>query len=283
MSAEEAREPAAFDECAAHYDRSFSERQLGRWLRQAVYRHLTVYAPEERVLELGCGTGEDAIWLGRRGVQSLATDASSAMLAVAADKIRRAGLTDSIRLARLDMNAAESDSQDSLAAVLAASTDRSTDRFDGCFSNFGALNCVADRRALARDLSTCVRPGGRMIVVLMGPFCPWEVVAFVARGRFSDAVRRLRSGALARLGDHHVPVWYPTPRRLRQEFAPWFRPLGQRGIGVLLPHSQLADLVERWPRVFARLEHWEAGLSTRFPAPWLCDHYLLEFERRDPE
>lgn len=270
----------AFDERAADYDHFFTDRQLGRWLRQAVHRYLAVYVPGQRVLELGCGTGEDAIWLARRGVQSLATDGSPAMLAVADSKIRGAGLAHAVRLARVDLNGVESGTEHTLKAVLAADQPGSLVPFDGCFSNFGALNCVSNRPALARDLGACVRPGGRLIVVVMGPLCPWETAAFVRRGRFGDACRRLRAGAPARLGDRQVRVWYPSPRRLQREFEPWFRPLGRCGIGVLLPHSQLADLVDRWPRLFERLQRWETAVSHRLPAPWLCDHYLLEFERR---
>lgn len=270
----------AFDGRAAEYDDSFSNRQLGRWLRQAVHRHLAVYSAGQRVLELGCGTGEDAIWLARRGVQSLATDGSPAMLAVADGKIRGAGVAHAVRLARVDLNGVENGTEHTLPAALAVDDGGSLAPFDGCFSNFGALNCVRDRAALARVLGACVRPGGRVIVVLMGPFCPWETAALVWRGRFGDAGRRLHAGAPVRLGDRQVRLWYPSPRCLQREFEPWFRPVAQRGIGVLLPHSQLADLVDRWPRLFERLWRWETAVSHRFPAPWLCDHYLLEFERR---
>ena len=48
---------AAFDERAVEYDHFFTDRQLGRWLRQAVHRCLAVYLPGQRILELGCGWG----------------------------------------------------------------------------------------------------------------------------------------------------------------------------------------------------------------------------------
>ena len=53
----------------------FTESRLGELLRQAVWRRLDdVFRPGDRVLELDCGTGEDAVHLARRGVRVLATD-----------------------------------------------------------------------------------------------------------------------------------------------------------------------------------------------------------------
>ena len=78
---------------AADYDHSFSESAIGRRMRAAVWRRLDVaFQPGDRVLELNCGTGEDAVYLGRRGVRVLATDVSPAMLEVTRAKVARAGL-----------------------------------------------------------------------------------------------------------------------------------------------------------------------------------------------
>jgi len=58
---------ATFDAVASGYDAAFTERTLGRMLRAAVRERLP-FAAGDRVLELGCGTGEDAIWLDRKSV-----------------------------------------------------------------------------------------------------------------------------------------------------------------------------------------------------------------------
>jgi hypothetical protein len=55
-----------FDEMAADYDRSFTASAIGSLMRQAVWRRLDAcFRPGDRVLELNCGTGTDAIH--RRG------------------------------------------------------------------------------------------------------------------------------------------------------------------------------------------------------------------------
>jgi hypothetical protein len=77
-----------------------------------------------------------------------------------------------------------------------------------------------------------------------------------------------------------VRVWYPSPRRLRAEFAPYFRPLATAGVGALLPPSHLAHLAERFPRTFRLLAAAEQRVDEGFPWTWLNDHYLTLFERR---
>src|SRR5689334_14019983 len=93
-----------FDSMAADYDRAFSESAIGRHMRAAVWRRLdAAFRPGDRVLELNCGTGEDAIYLGRRGVRVLATDISAGMLDVTRAKVARAGLADVVQVERLDI------------------------------------------------------------------------------------------------------------------------------------------------------------------------------------
>src|SRR6187402_1332446 len=85
---------SAFDRLATEYDDGFTRTILGERLRHAVWRRLdALFASGDRVLELACGTGEDAVHLGGRGVRVLATDASPEMVRVAREKAERAGLT----------------------------------------------------------------------------------------------------------------------------------------------------------------------------------------------
>jgi SAM-dependent methyltransferase len=262
---------SAFDAAAEGYDAEFTATRLGQWLRQAVWAELTAaFQPGDHVLELGCGTGEDAVWLAGRGIRVLATDGSPAMLNLAHAKARRAGVEARVTFACLDLGAGLFGS-----SVPAART------FDGAFSNFGALNCLPDRRLLAQALARHLRPGARIVLVLMGPLCPWEIAWHLAHGDASRGLRRWRGGVDVDLGDGApIRVWYPSPRRVRAEFAPYFDPLCSAGIGTLLPPTYLSHLVERWPDWLSELAVWESRVRHRFPWTWLNDHYLLVLERR---
>ena len=262
----------AFDAVASSYDDDFTDHSLGRLLRSGVRRELEEsFRPGSRVLDLGCGTGEDAVWMARRGISVAAVDGSNAMLARAREKAERAEATDRVTWHRIDLAAPDLE----LAGLCGDST------CDGAYSNFGALNCVPDLHALAGALARQVRPGGRLLLVIMGPICPWEVAGHLARGRVKDAFRRLRRRAQARVGDHlTIRVWYPSPRRVRRDFEPWFRPLKTVGVGVILPPTDFRNLVDRWPRLFASAAALEKRVSGIFPATWLNDHHLTIFERR---
>lgn len=275
------RIPGPFDAVATDYDAQFTERVLGRWLRAAVWDRLEdEFKPGDRVLELGCGTGEDAIRLAKFGVKVTATDRSSRMLAIARQKADAVG-ADQIDFARFDLSVDVSGDAVNGADRQEIATLRRSGPYDGIFSNFGALNCLSDRTPLAETLADLMQPGAPLVVVLMGPICPWEIVWHLAHGQPRVAFRRFRSGGRAHLGGGvMLPVWYPSPRRLRRELAACFRHRKTIGIGVLLPPSYLARLVERYATAFAALRRWDLRLGARFPWNQAGDHYLAIFERR---
>ena len=267
-SVSQATLPRPFDAVAAGYDASFTERRLGRWLRGMVWERLgTAFQPGQHVLELGCGTGQDAVWLARRGVRVTATDVSTAMLDITRRKVDAAGVGDLVDVTELD-----------LAELAPATLER---QYDGAFSIFGPLNCMGERGALAAGLAGLVRPGGKVVLVVMGPVCPWEIGWHLARGRFKSAFRRFRSGAEAHVGDGRtLRVWYPSAHRLEREFDPYFKTLEIAGIGLLLPPSEMGRVVDRAPRFFRRLARLDRRFATELPWRYLNDHYLMMLERQ---
>jgi len=159
--------------------------------------------------------------------------------------------------------------------------DAVADRYDTTFTHTQLGRWL--REAVWEHLAAAFRPGDRVLelrVVVMGPLCPWEVGWHLGHGEVHTAFRRWRSGVEARVGNGAtVHVWYPSPWRLRREFASHFRHLKTVGIGVLLPPSYLSHLVERWPRLFETLAALDRRLGRWFPWAWLGDHYLVVFER----
>lgn len=319
-SATQAAPTQPFDAVAAEYDAEFTQRRLGRWLRGMVWKRLgAAFQPGQHVLELGCGTGQDAVWLARRGVRVTATDASAAMLDITRRKADAAGVADLVNVAQLDLaslavGAPEEPARLTSAATLRRKSQRLIptglhgfrsdeapatcwvrpaadwsvrskvgleDQYDGAYSNFGPLNCVEDRAAVAAELARVVRQRGRVVVVVMGPVCPWEIIWHCARGRFKTAFRRFRHGADAHVGDGQtLRVWYPSPRRLEREFMPYFKSLEVAGIGLLLPPSEMGRLVDRAPGLFGRLAWLDQRFATALPWRYLNDHYLMMLERR---
>lgn len=253
---------AAFDALAADYDLRFTGTPLGTLLRQAVHRRLDAnFAPGASVLELACGTGEDAVHLARRGVRVLATDASPAMVEAARQKVAAAALEERVEVRLLPIE----------------EISRLSGTFDGVFSDFGGLNCVPDLPAVARALAALLPSGVPALFCVMGPLVPWEWGYFLRRGSPAQALRRLRRGGVAWRG---MTIRYPSIGTLRKSFAPFFSLRRVAAVGALLPPTDLEAWTARHPRLLAALARWERRLETLPPFPWLADHYLIELERR---
>ena len=254
-----------FDALADDYDSSFTRSTIGQHLRSAVWRRLDAsFEPGDRVLELNCGTGEDALRLARRGVRVLATDNSPRMLAATLAKVELAGLARAVDVAALAIE------------DLALGRVPQAGPFDGVVSNFGGLNCVGDLSGVARGLASIVRPGGRALLCVMGPIVPWEWGWYLAHGQPGKAFRRVRPGGAEWQG---LAVRYPTVGAVRRAFSPYFVQRRAAGIGALIPPPYAAAWAARHPRLLAALDRWERRIETVPPLPWLADHFLIELER----
>src|ERR1700755_1327236 len=74
----------AFDQLATRYDDLFTRSLIGRAQRNAVWNVLAqTFQSGDHVLELNCGTGEDAFFLAGKGVSVVACDASEQMIELA--------------------------------------------------------------------------------------------------------------------------------------------------------------------------------------------------------
>lgn len=251
-----------FDAVAPAYDRQFTATNIGTMMRTAVWARCAVrFAPGSRILEMNCGTGEDALWLTHRGVQVLATDISSAMLQVAQAKLAASPGSAPARFQRLAWEELDTLNEGP---------------FDGVLSNFGGLNCVGDLRTIARALAAKLRSGAPAILCIMGPVVPWEWAWFLARGNPTGAFRRLRRDGAMWSG---IKIHYPSIAKTRRAFAPEFRVMRVSAIGALLPPPYTEKWAGRWPRVITALRRVERRFENLWPLPLLADHYLIEFER----
>lgn len=256
----------AFDPLAQSYDSDFTRSPVARWLRARVHGRLDMLLhPGDHVLELGCGTGEDAAYIATRGVHVTATDASQAMLKVARMKHAHHNkeVAPFVEFLPLDLNALPSEGFEA--------------GFDAVFANFGVLNCVDDRPRLAAWLAERIKPGGVAAFGVMSPTCAWEIAWNLAHLKPKQALRRSHPARFA-TESGTVNVTYPPPRHLNHEFSAGFHPMFLAPLGLFLPPSEMFGVVEKRPALLERLKR----LETRFQSPSLArfaDHYWIEFER----
>jgi SAM-dependent methyltransferase len=260
----------AFDALAPVFDERFGAWKSVAAQRRALRHALLTGFPEgARLIELGGGTGEDALFLAQAGRRVLVTDGAPAMVARVEEKAREAGLADRVTAERVSL--------EELDAWAAA---RGGAAFDGAFSNFASLNCVTDHASVARGLARLLPPGKHALLVVFGPCCPGEVLVLLARGKARAAFRRLaRTPAPARVGGETFAVTYPSPRALARAFTPWFHLRRMFGVGVFVPPSSAEPAASRFPRVLEALERLDQ-LAAR-PLALFGDHVLLDFERTD--
>lgn len=254
----------AFDSVATDFDARFGAWQSVAAQRSAVRNELAKAFPVgSRLLDLGGGTGEDAHWLAMRGHDVTLTDPAPAMVARAEDKL--AGLANARALVA---------SAERIAAIASIASPF----FDGAYSNFAALNCVADIDAVARGLATLLRPGAAALLVLFGTSCPGEAIVECIRGRPRNALRRLARGDVpARLNGRDFVVRYHRASAIRRAMAPWFAYRGRIGIGVFVPPSAAEPWISRHPRLLTMQERLDKALAA--PLAVLGDHVLYRFVR----
>src|SRR5690242_2209864 len=170
-----------WDSVAGPYNDNFTRTLIGGTRRLAVWRELDrVFQPGQRILELNCGTGLDAVHLAHRGISVLACDISPRMVEIARDFASASNATK-----RTEFHVLPTEHIDALSNEAP---------FDGAFSNFAGLNCVEDLPAVVRKLAPLLKPGAPLVVSMMGRFVPWEIVWYLAHGDAKKAVRRLRGG-----------------------------------------------------------------------------------------
>ncbi len=261
---------APFDHVADTYDAVFTNSLIGRAQRDSVWEELDrCFRPGQRILELNCGTGVDALHLAERGVEVLACDVAPRMIQVARERLsllRGSSRVDFRVLATEEI------------AVLAEEGP-----FDGVFSNFGGLNCVPDLSGVALDLAKLLTSRARALLCMAGPRVAWEIIWYLGKGNPRKALRRFkRGGTVGRLAEGvTVEVRYPSVGAMARLFAPEFRLLRIKGIGVTVPPSYLEPLAQRFPRVLKTLVGADRLLSRVPVFRALADHILLEFQRVD--
>lgn len=262
----------AFDSLAATYDDLFTDTQIGRYLRTQVHRRLDLhFRSGTHVLELGCGTGEDALYLAKHGVHVTATDVSKGMLEIARAKMRGNPL---MRVEWLDLRSLTPPPNP-------LPVHREGEWFDGVFSNFGALNCLDYWRPLAGWLAEKVKPGGIVAFGVMSPLCLWEIGWHGLHLDFRTATRRWRQSTTFQPDETTQPVSvrYPTIRRLTHDLAPWFRRVHVQPVGLFLPPSDAFRAIEKRPRLLKLLTQLEQRFTRYGKLALLADHYWIEFER----
>ncbi len=257
----------AFDGVANEYDGALGNNVLIQRMRaQVIARIVRTFPQGARWLDLGCGTGIDAVDLARRGYEILAIDSSPAMVQRTRARIADARVHDRARAMLLGIH--------ELAQLR-------EEPFDGIYSNFGPLNCVPELSAVSHQAARLLKPRGKIVASVVGKFCPWEIALYGLRGDWKRAHTRFsREIVPVPLRDQKIWTRYYSPREFYRAFESNFELTALRALNLFLPPPYLVRAYERRPGLFKAFAFLDDHLGG---APLLRnfgDHFLIELRKR---
>jgi SAM-dependent methyltransferase len=156
--------------------------------------------PIGRALDLGCGTGTNAIYLAQHGFGVTAIDVSRRAISLAKRKTRSAQLTDRVRLERGDVTLMR-------RWVLGQSIDFAFDI--GCFHNLKA----AARQRYVTALTGVLKPGAIYMLYAFEPGADGRGVALDEIAALFDARYRLDGLRRGQDGGGRGSAWYTLVKR----------------------------------------------------------------------
>ncbi|MGI0092174.1 MAG: methyltransferase domain-containing protein [Nitrososphaerales archaeon] len=260
----------AFDSASEEYDFTISQNFINVWIRErSIKELLSLSKPEDVLLEIGCGTGVEAIRISKHVSAVVATDISRRMISFLERKIGFRKLAGKVKVVRLG------------ASEIARAADylpKGKTRLAYSFN--GALNCEIKIREFPFELAKIIQPGGFFICSIRNTLCLSEVVAHALAFQFSRMAPRKKQPIMVSVGGLDIPSYYYPPKRFARMFEPHFTLEKMIGLPAILPPAYLSNLYVRARKVLSLAERAEVALASFYPLNRLGDQTLLIFKRK---
>ncbi|WP_184549164.1 class I SAM-dependent methyltransferase [Mucilaginibacter sp. FT3.2] len=262
----EANASDAFSRQSVVFDKIYSGNTIVNYKRERVMAHVLQYLkPNSNILELNSGTGEDAVFFAQQGHHVHATDISTGMQKV----LRKKALPYS------DLISTEICSFTQLDQL------KSKGPYDHIFSNFGGLNCTGELEKVLLSFDALLKPGGRVTLVIIPPFCLWETL-LIFKGKFKTAFRRFFSskGRIAHIEGTHFKCFYYNSSFIINTLKKSFKVLGVEGLCTIVPPSYIENFAEKHPKTYHFLKTQENKLKATWPWKYIGDYIIISLEKR---
>jgi ubiquinone/menaquinone biosynthesis C-methylase UbiE len=260
----------AFDSASEEYDFTISHNYINTWIRKRSIRELLRYVtPDATVLEVGCGTGAEAIEISSHVSKIVATDISDRMIQILLKKAEARGLKEKITAIRLNA------SEISKVAELSGNGE-----VDLAYSFNGALNCEPRLEEFVNGISSVLVPGGYFVCSIRNSFCFSEALSHLAVLQFKKMAPRKKQPVMVSVGGLDVPSFYYPPTVFIEFFAKKFRLRKLIGLPAFLPPAYLSDYYVKFKNIASVLEKLELTFGRRFPFNRMGDQTLFVFQAR---
>jgi len=259
----------AFSRQSSSFDSIEANNEILQWMRKQIHAHcMRHFKTGNSILELNCGTGIDAVFFAGQGMRVHATDIADGMLHELRKKISEKNLSENI--------STENCSFTELRNL-------SKNNFDHIFSDFGGLNCVKEIDRVITSFDDLLKPGGTVTLVIMPPFCPWEL-ALLFKGNFKTAFRRLKkNGAESHLEGEHFMSYYFSPKKIISCFGKKYSLLELQGLGSFVPPPYLDTFPQNHRGLFNKLKRLDEKWSHNFPFNRWADHFILTMKKKNSD
>ena len=220
------------------------------------------------ILEVNCGTGEDACYLSALDCKVMATDASIGMIRLCLDK-QQLVLGNNVPVFR----------QASINELDSVIGDK---KFDLIFSNFSGLNCLNhdELRETAAKFHSFLKPEGKMIFVVFGTNCLWEKLYLLLKGRIKEMNRRnWEKPVYVQLMKSGMQVYYYSPGEIRKIFDNFFRVVNIKPVGLFIPPTYMDPFFMRRTFLFRILEFADRLTGSLSFVSDMADHYIIELKK----
>ena len=257
----------SFDEIASSYDDETCQNPIFQSMRKTNLEYLMgTIQRGDRVLEIGCGTGQEAIALAKSGVRVVATDVSPLML----EETRKKADLQGVGLETFNLPA---------GGLSELEETYGRDHFDCVYSSFGALNCEPDLGIVDAQLARLLKPDGVLVASVMNKYALFEIISNLALLRTGKAFQRMSSPVSAPIGKGmKVEVRYYTPRGFASCFR-HFEVEDSRALGIFMPPPYADDIVRGRKRLLRTLNGIDEGICRIWPFNGLGDHTLIKMRK----
>jgi len=255
----------AFDNYAPIYDDEFSSSSIGKLQRAAVHHYLTSFnVLKGRILEVGGGTGVDALFFAQFASSVYFTEPSKGMMDVAQSKFKN--------LPHI-----------STEQIPAQNITHQLKHQNLIYSGFGALNCLSPQHLqdFFYKIDQLAAPHTNIVLVIMGRKCMWERLYFTFKGKLHEASRRqAKVQIMAQAGQGQVATWYYSPQDIRKGLSANFELVGLKPVGFLVPPSYLQTYFNKHPFALKWLGRIDKLLG-HFPfLANYSDHFLIHLRKK---
>jgi len=258
-----------WDTLAETYDEKFNHPFINQYMRMLSQICLVKYFNNSsHLLEIGCGTGDEAIFFAKKNKKVTAIDISPKMIEIAKSKAIKKNVEKNVDFYALPV--------EKLKRILNI-------KYDGIYSSFGTLNLVLNLTDLAKTLKNVMLPSSYFIVSVMNKYCLFEIFYFLIQGKLRQAFRRFSKDFVPVRIIPKTPslnCYYYTPTYFYSHFKKYFSLIEFYALPFLFQAPYIDTIPAFVRKLLYKLLFLDKKLSKIFPFNRLGDHFIIVMKKR---